>query len=32
LSLEEKNRLSHRAKAAEKAVQFLQRLREETDR
>jgi XTP/dITP diphosphohydrolase len=32
LSLEEKNRLSHRAKAAEKAVQFLQRLRQEADR
>jgi XTP/dITP diphosphohydrolase len=32
LTLEEKNRLSHRAKAAEKAVQFLQRLREETHR
>jgi XTP/dITP diphosphohydrolase len=32
LSLEEKNRLSHRARAAEKAVQFLQRLRQEIDR
>jgi XTP/dITP diphosphohydrolase len=32
LSLAEKNRLSHRAKAAEKAVQFLQRLCQETDR
>jgi XTP/dITP diphosphohydrolase len=32
LSLEEKNRLSHRAKAAEQAVQLLQRLRQEIDR
>jgi XTP/dITP diphosphohydrolase len=32
LSLEEKNRLSHRAKAAEKAVQSLERLRQEFDR
>jgi len=32
LSLEEKNRLSHRAKAAEQAVKLLQRLRQEIDR
>jgi XTP/dITP diphosphohydrolase len=32
LSLEEKNRLSHRARAAEQAVQLLQRLRQEIDR
>jgi inosine/xanthosine triphosphate pyrophosphatase family protein len=32
LTLEEKNRISHRARAAEKAVRVLERIRQEIDR
>jgi len=32
LTLEEKNKVSHRAKAAEKAVRVLKRIRQEIDR
>jgi inosine/xanthosine triphosphate pyrophosphatase family protein len=32
LTLEEKNKVSHRARAAQKAVRVLERLRQEIDR